>query len=71
MHIPATATTTTTATVTATIATMGQQHSFGARCLLGSTISCPCKLFVDNFVCYKSPRATVKASNQPTNQVTI
>jgi len=68
MHIPATATTT---TATATVrATMGQQHSFGARCLLGSTISCPCKLFVDNFVCYKSPRATVKATNQPTNRPT-
>lgn len=27
---------------------------------LASTISCPCKLFVDNFVCYKSPRASVR-----------
>lgn len=27
---------------------------------LTSTISCPCKLFVDNFVCYKSPRASVR-----------
>nr|DAA03942.1 TPA_inf: HDC12867 [Drosophila melanogaster] len=33
-----------------------QQHSFVAR--WGSKISCLCKLFVDNFVCYKSPHAT-------------
>lgn len=45
---------------------------------LASTISCPCKLFVDNFVWYKSPRASVRtiqaspeANSSPRHSATV